>query len=161
MKSIGEVVNNPQIVQAVKKLVESNESLQKEIEAVHKEQIEAWTDKILKNTEEQNGILKIAMQMPRAGEFVKNLAYNLRTRKKNLVFVVGSDFEGKVSLMVALGDDIVAKGVDAGAVVREAAKAINGGGGGQKFFATAGGKRPEGLQQAIDRAEELIMEKLK
>ena len=161
MKSIGEVVNNPQIVQAVKKLVESNESLQKEIEAVHKEQIEAWTDKILKNTEEQNGVLKIAMQMPRAGEFVKNLAYNLRTRKKNLVFVVGSDFEGKVSLMVALGDDIVAKGVDAGAVVREAAKAINGGGGGQKFFATAGGKRPEGLQQAIDRAEELIMEKLK
>ena len=161
MKSIGEVVNNPQIVLAVKKLVESNESLQKEIEAVHKEQIEAWTDKILKNTEEQNGILKIAMQMPRAGEFVRNLAYNLRARKKNLVFVVGSDFEGKVSLMVALGDDIVAKGVDAGAVVREAAKAINGGGGGQKFFATAGGKRPEGLQQAIDRAEELIMEKLK
>ncbi len=161
MKSIGEVVNNPQIVLAVKKLVESNESLQKEIEAVHKEQIEAWTDKILKNTEEQNGILKIAMQMPRAGEFVRNLAYNLRARKKNLVFVVGSDFEGKVSLMVALGDDIVAKGVDAGAVVREAAKAINGGGGGQKFFATAGGKCPEGLQQAIDRAEELIMEKLK
>ncbi len=161
MKSIGEVVNNPQIVLAVKKLVESNESLQKEIEAVHKEQIEAWTDKILKNTEEQNGILKIAMQMPRAGEFVRNLAYNLRARKKNLVFVVGSDFEGKVSLMVALGDDIVAKGVDAGTVVREAAKAINGGGGGQKFFATAGGKRPEGLQQAIDRAEELIMEKLK
>ena len=161
MKSIGEVVNNPQIVQAVKKLVESNESLQKEIESVHKEQIEAWTEKILNNTAEQDGIFKIAMQMPRTGDFVKNLAYNLRSRKKNLVFVAGSDFEGKVTLMVALGDDVVAKGVDAGAVVREAAKAINGGGGGQKFFATAGGKRPEGLQQAIDRAEELIMEKLK
>ena len=161
MKSIGEMVNNPQIEQAIKRLVESNESLQKEIESVHKEQIEAWTEKILNNTAEQDGIFKIAMQMPRTGDFVKNLAYNLRTRKKNLVFVAGSDFEGKVTLMVALGDDVVAKGVDAGAVVREAAKAINGGGGGQKFFATAGGKRPEGLQQAIDRAEELIMEKLK
>ena len=161
LHSIGEVVNNPQIVQAVKRLVESNDALQKEIEEVHREQIEAWTEKIIRNTEEKNGVLKIVMQMPRTGDFVKNLAYNLRNRKKNLVFVVGSDVEGKVSLIVALGDDIVAKGVDAGAVVREAAKAINGGGGGQKFFATAGGKRPEGLQQAIGCAESLIMEALK
>ena len=141
LHSIGEVVNNPQIVQAVKRLVESNDALQKEIEEVHREQIEAWTEKIIRNTEEKNGVLKIVMQMPRTGDFVKNLAYNLRNRKKNLVFVVGSDVEGKVSLIVALGDDIVAKGVDAGAVVREAAKAINGGGGGQKFFATAGVRR--------------------
>ena len=161
LHSIGEVVNNPQIVQAVKRLVESNDALQKEIEEVHREQIEAWTEKIIRNTEEKSGVLKIVMQMPRTGDFVKNLAYNLRNRKKNLVFVVGSDVEGKVSLIVALGDDIVAKGVDAGAVVREAAKAINGGGGGQKFFATAGGKRPEGLQQAIGCAESLIMEALK
>ena len=161
LHSIGEVVNNPQIVQAVKRLVESNDALQKEIEEVHREQIEAWTEKIIRNTEEKNGVLKIVMQMPRTGDFVKSLAYNLRNRKKNLVFVVGSDVEGKVSLIVALGDDIVAKGADAGAVVREAAKAINGGGGGQKFFATAGGKRPEGLQQAIGCAESLIMEALK
>lgn len=60
-----------------------------------------------------------------------------------------------------LGDDIVARGVDAGAVVREAAKAIEGGGGGQKFFATAGGKKPEGMQKAIDTAVEIIMSKLK
>ena len=60
-----------------------------------------------------------------------------------------------------LGDDIVASGVDAGAVVREAAKAIEGGGGGQKFFATAGGKKPEGMQKAIDTAVEIIMSKLK
>ena len=67
---------------------------------------------------------------------------------------------GKVTLMVMLGDAVVAKGVDAGAVVREAAKLINGGGGGQKFFATAGGKNPEGLQAAIDKAVALINEKL-
>ena len=60
-----------------------------------------------------------------------------------------------------LGDDVVARGIDAGAVVREAAKAIDGGGGGQKFFATAGGKNAEGLQKAIDTAVEIIMSKLK
>ena len=65
-----------------------------------------------------------------------------------------------VPVMVMLGDAIVERGVDAGAVVREAAKLINGGGGGQKFFATAGGKNPDGLQQAIDRAVEIVKEKL-
>ena len=60
-----------------------------------------------------------------------------------------------------LGDEIAAAGVNAGAVVREAAKLMQGGGGGQPFFATAGGKNPEGLQAAIDRAVELIVEKLK
>ena len=62
--------------------------------------------------------------------------------------------------MIMLGDAVVAKGVDAGAVVREAAKLMNGGGGGQKFFATAGGKNPDGLQAAIDKAVVLIKEKL-
>ncbi len=161
MKSVGEIVNNPQIVQAIKKLVESNDALHKEIEAVHKEQLDNMVETILSNTQETDGVLKIASQLPKTGEFVKNLAYNLRSRSKNLVFIAGSNVDGKVTLLVALGDDIVAKGIDAGAVIREAAKAIDGGGGGQKFLATAGGKRPEGLQQAIDCAEKLIMDKLK
>ena len=59
-----------------------------------------------------------------------------------------------------LGDEIVAAGVNASQVVRTAAKEINGGGGGQPFFATAGGKNPDGLQQAIDRAVEIVKEKL-
>ncbi|MBP3482129.1 MAG: alanine--tRNA ligase [Alistipes sp.] len=161
IKSIGEIVGNAQIAQAIRKLVENNEALSREVDVARKEQVESWTERILNNTEEHHGIMKIAMQIPRAGDFIKDLAYNLRSRKKNLVFVVGSNYDGKVSLMVMLGDEIVEKGVDAGAVVREAAKLINGGGGGQKFFATAGGKNAEGLQQAIDKAVEIIMEKLK
>ena len=161
ISGIAEIVGNPQISQAIRKLVESNEALSKEVETARKEQVEAWTEKILNNTKETDGVLKIAMQIPRTGEFVKDLAYSLRSRSKNLVLVVGSEVEGKVSLMIMLGDDIVARGADAGAAVREAAKLIGGGGGGQKFFATAGGKRPEGLQEAIDKAAELIMEKIK
>ena len=161
ISGIAEIVGNPQIAQAIRKLVENNEALSKEVEAARKEQVEAWTEKILANTKETDGVLKIAMQIPRTGDFVKDLAYSLRSRSKNLVLVTGSDVEGKVSLMIMLGDDIVARGADAGATVREAAKLIGGGGGGQKFFATAGGKQPENLQAAIDKAVELIMEKIK
>lgn len=63
-------------------------------------------------------------------------------------------------LTVMLGEEITAQGVNAGAVVREAAKLMQGGGGGQAFFATAGGKNPDGLQAAIDKAVELIMAQL-
>ena len=85
----------------------------------------------------------------------------MRAQKSNLVFIAGSAVEGKATLTVMLGDDIVAKGVDAGAIVREAAKAIQGGGGGQKFFATAGGKNPDGLTEAIEKAKELVLAALK
>ena len=161
ISGIAEIVGNPQISQAIRKLVESNEALSKEVEAARKEQVEAWTEKILANAKESDGVLKIALQIPRTGEFVKDLAYSLRSRSSNLLLVVGSNVEGKVSLMIMLGDDIVARGADAGAAVREAAKLIGGGGGGQKFFATAGGKHPDNLQSAIDKAVELIMEKIK
>ena len=80
----------------------------------------------------------------------------MRARKSNLVMVIGSEVAGKATLTIMLGDDVVAKGVDAGAIVREAAKAIQGGGGGQKFFATAGGKNPAGLAEAIEKAKSLI-----
>ncbi len=73
---------------------------------------------------------------------------------------MGNVVDGKATLSVMLSDAIVERGVDAGAVVREAAKLIGGGGGGQKFYATAGGKNPDGVQAAIDRAVEMIMEKL-
>ncbi|MDE5622303.1 MAG: hypothetical protein K2I59_04875, partial [Alistipes sp.] len=67
---------------------------------------------------------------------------------------------GKPSLTVMLGEEIVARGVNAGAVIREAAKLMQGGGGGQAFFATAGGKNLDGLQAAIDKAVELIKSQL-
>ena len=127
---------------------------------MQKEQLNTLTESILANTPETDGYFVVAREMPRQTEFVKNLAYNLRSRKSNLVMIVGSNAGGKATLTIMLGDDVVAKGIDAGAVVREAAKLINGGGGGQKFFATAGGKNPDGLQAAIDKAVEIIMAKI-
>ena len=159
--SLGEMLGNSQLVPAIKRLVESNDALAKEVEAMQKEQLNTLTESILANTPETDGYFVVARELPRQTEFVKNLAYNLRARKSNLVMVVGSNVGGKATLTIMLGDDVVAKGVDAGAVVREAAKAIQGGGGGQKFFATAGGKNPDGLAEAIEKAKSLILAALK
>ena len=155
-----EAVGNPKVVDAVRRLVESNESLTKELDAVRKEQVAALAESLAAQATESNGVTVIAQQMARSTEFLKDLAYNLRTRISNLVLVLGSAEGGKATLMVMLSDSVVEKGVDAGATVREAAKLMNGGGGGQKFFATAGGKNPDGLQAAIDKAVALINEKL-
>jgi alanyl-tRNA synthetase len=156
LANLGAMLGNSQLVPAIKRLIESNDTLAKEVEAMQKEQIETLTKQILADTVESDGLFVVARKMLRASEFIKTLAYNLRAQKSNLVFIAGSAIEGKATLTIMLGDDVVAKGVDAGAVVREAAKAIQGGGGGQKFFATAGGKNPDGLNEAIEKAKSLI-----
>ena len=157
---IAELVNNPKVEVAIKKMLENNEALQKEIEQLHKEQVDALVEKIMANRKADEKYFVVARQMPHASNMLKDLAYALRGKVSDIIMVLGNVTDGKPMLAVMLGDDIVAKGVDAGAVVREAAKVMNGGGGGQKFYATAGGKNPDALQSAIDKAVEIIMSKL-
>ena len=161
MHNVAEYLNNPQVLQAVKKMFEANEQLSKEVEAMRKEQVAQWADKIIASTPERDGMQVFAVKSDRSADFLKDLAYNLRTRSSKLVFVVGSDHGGKPTLTVALGDEITAAGANAGKTVREAARLIQGGGGGQPFFAMAGGKQVEGLQAAIDKAVALIAEQVK
>ena len=158
--NLAELVNNPKIEVAIKKMIESNETLQKELEQLHKEQVDAMVEKIMAKRNVEDKYFVVARQVPYASNMIKDLAYALRSRVNDIILVLGSVTDYKPMLAVMLGDDIVAKGVDAGAVVREAAKVMNGGGGGQKFFATAGGKNPDALQAAIDKAVEIITSKL-
>ena len=160
MRSLSEALHNSQVMQAVQKMIESNESLSKEVEEMRKEQISQVADRFFGELKEQDEMQLVRAVMPRRAEFVKDLAYNLRARASKLVFVVGVVNDNKPMLTITLGDAIVARGVNAGAVVREAAKLMQGGGGGQAFFATAGGKNPDGLQAAIDKAVELISAQL-
>ena len=156
LTSLGEALHNSQVEAAVRKMIESNDALSKEVESMRREQVAQWAEKIAASTPVREGMQLIAMQTDRRADFIKDLAYNLRSRSPQLVFVVGTVSEGKPSLTVMLGEEITSRGVNAGAVVREAAKLMQGGGGGQAFFATAGGKNPDGLQAAIDKAVELI-----
>ena len=159
IRGIAELLNNPKVEVAIKKMLESNEALQKEIDQLHKEQVDGLVEKIIAERK-GDGAFVIARQVPYGSNMIKDLAYALRAKVNDIILVLGSVSDNKPMLAVMLGDEIVAKGVDAGAVVREAAKVMNGGGGGQKFFATAGGKNPDALQAAIEKAVEIIMSKI-
>ena len=160
IRQIEEFFHNAKIVPAIKRLIESNEALSQEVEQMRREQIAAMAEQLSKACPEVDGMQLIARTFERSTEFVKDLAYNLRAKMPRLVFVAGSVAGGKATLTIMLGDEIVAAGANASQVVRTAAKEINGGGGGQPFFATAGGKNPEGMQKAIDVAVELIKKEL-
>ena len=98
--------------------------------------------------------MKAVLPMP--ADAVKNIAFQLKGQfADNLFVVIGSEYEGKPLLTVTMTDDQVKAGLNAGQLVREAAKLIQGGGGGQPHFATAGGKNPDGLSAAVDKVLEL------
>ena len=86
---------------------------------------------------------------------MKNVSFALR-KEKNLVMVLAAKVGEKALLTVMLTDDVVAKGYNAGAMIRDIAKEIEGGGGGQAFFATAGGVKPVGILAALEKAKEII-----
>ena len=159
--SLEQMLHNPKVVQAIEKIVESNEALSREVEEMRKEKVATIAEDLAKNTPLRGGVRLITHTSEYQSATLKDLAFALRQRMERMVMVVGNVFDGKPTLNIMLTDDIVAMGVDAGAVVREAAKLINGGGGGQKHYATAGGKNVDGLQAAIDKATEMIMEKIK
>jgi alanyl-tRNA synthetase len=160
--SVEQIIRSPKIVQAIEKVVENNAALSREIEEMRKEKVASLADHIASTTQPKNGIVLISRLTKFQPEVMKDLAFALRQKvATKLVMVVGNLFDGKPTINVMLSDDVVAMGVDAGATVREAAKLINGGGGGQKHYAMAGGKNAEGLQAAVDKAVEIIMEKLK
>ena len=162
ISSLEQLVHNPKVVQAIEKMMESNEALGREVAEMRKEKVSQLADSLAKNTPMRGGVQLISHTANNTPEVMKDLAFALRQRvSERLVMVVGNLFDGKPTLNVMLSDDIVAMGVAAGAVVREAAKLINGGGGGQKHYATAGGKNPEGLQAAVDKAVEIILAQIK
>ena len=160
ISSLEQLVHNPKVVQAIEKIVENNDSLSREIAEMRKEKVESLAKTLAENTPLRSGVTLITHTSHHTPEVMKDLAFALRQKVERLVMVIGNLHDGKPTLNIMLTDNIVECGVDAGAVVREAAKLINGGGGGQKHYATAGGKNPDGLQAAVDKAVELIMAKV-
>ena len=161
LKDVQQFVNNPSVTQAVKKILEDNTELHKELEELRREKLNSLRDKVAAELKEEDGMVLCAREINLAPAFIKDMAFALKPRFPRLVMVIGSNVGGKATLTVMLGDEIVAQGVNASQVIREAAKEINGGGGGQPFFATAGGKNPEGMEKAILKAVDMIKEKLK
>ena len=148
--------NAPDLKVAVAKYIDENAGLKKQVEEFMKEKEASVKNKLIENAKEVNGVKVIKAVLPMPAEAVKNIAFQLKGQfTENLFVVIGSEYEGKPLLTVMMTEDQVKSGLNAGQLVREAAKLIQGGGGGQPHFATAGGKNPEGLRAAVDKILEL------
>jgi alanyl-tRNA synthetase len=153
-----ELLNNvPDILNAIRKQSEENAELKKQVEAFVHEKIMTLRDSLLADAQVVNAVKVIRYEGALTADQVKTLAFQIRNvQNEKLFFVAGCVVDGKPSLTVLLSDDLVATGLNATSIAREAAKEIQGGGGGQPFFASAGGKNAAGIQKAIDKALETL-----
>ena len=153
-----ELLNNtPDLLNAIKKTQDENSELKKQVESFMHEKIMSLRNSLLAEATEVNGVKIINYEGNLNADQVKTLAFQIRNvQTEKLFFVAGCVAEGKPSLTVLLSDDLVASGLNAVNIARNAAKEIQGGGGGQPFFASAGGKNPDGIKKAIAKALEAI-----
>lgn len=148
--------NAPDLKAAIRKYIEENAGLKKQMEAFMKEKEALVKGKLIGNAKDIHGVKVIKAVLPMPADSVKNIAFQLKGEfPTNLFVAIGSTDNGKPMLTVAVSEDLVATGINAGKLVREAAKLIQGGGGGQAHFATAGGKNVDGLSAAVDKLIEL------
>jgi len=142
---------------SVQALLDENAKLKKEIEKSTLERVNNLKHEIVHHVRGINGINLIAkhIDLPNA-DAVKNLAFSLKDMIDNLFLVFTTEIDGKPGITVMLSDLLVKKGMNASNIVRELGKEIQGGGGGQPFYATAGGKNPAGLKTVLEKAEEFI-----
>ena len=151
LKNLKGLMNNaPDLQGAIEKLVQENADARKQLEAVAAEKAAALADKLLAEAEDHNGIRVARFESSLDPQQVRNVALLLQKKAQNLVLAGAYAFDGKPNLVLMYSNDLVSKGKNAGKDIREAAKFIQGGGGGQPGLATAGGKNPDGLKQALD-----------
>ena len=144
--------NAPEIMVGLRKLMSENEEMRQKIEAFTKERTVQLKNLIIQKKEIVNGVTVFKLEgMVVTPEIVKDIAFQLRGEfPEYMAFMAATGGNNKPSLTVMLSDDLVSGGLNAGTIVREAAKHIQGGGGGQPHFATAGGKNADGLKMAME-----------
>ncbi len=150
--------NTPNLLQAIKKTIEENAETKKQVEDFVQEKIVQVKNALVERaTTNLHGIKVVVLKGNFTADFVKSVAFQVRNQlKEKMLFVGGTEENNKPILTVALSDDLVAGGLNATSMIREAAKEIQGGGGGQPFFATAGGKNPAGLEKAVEIVVNLV-----
>jgi alanyl-tRNA synthetase len=159
VQQLKELLKNPKdIGKSIETLLDENSRLKKEIEKSVLEKSSGLKHELAKKAQLINGINFIAesVALPNA-DAIKHIAYQLKDIVPDLFLVLAADIEGKPNLTVMISDNLVKdKGLNAGNIIRELAKEIQGGGGGQPFFATAGGKDINGLDRALARAKDFL-----
>ncbi len=158
MKAIRALFNNAKDLQGViEKYIDEHDSMKKEIEQFQNQAVERAKQKLIEKAKTVNGVTLITATLPMEAAQAKDLVFKIRQEvSSNLLCVLGTVAAGKPMLSVMMSEDMVeSHQLNAGQLVREAAKLIQGGGGGQPHYATAGGKNSDGLSAAIDKVVEL------
>ena len=153
IRNLKNLLNNaPDLATTIRKSIEENHDLKKQIESYIKEKAEDIKLKIQQHGKEVNGVMIYRLKGEFPSNMVKEIAFGLKRVIGNTktVFIAATEENNKPQLLVMLSDDLTIEGFDAGKIVRDAAKHIQGGGGGQKHFATAGGKNSDGLERAME-----------
>jgi len=150
--------NSKNIVQSVEELLENNHRMQKQLERIEKERAKDIKGELKNSIVATDGLNFLEAIVPLDGSSIKDVLFQLKGEVDNLFAVIGGEHDGKCTLSVIIDEELVKhKNLHAGNIIRSAAKHIQGGGGGQPFFATAGGKKPEGLKSAIAEVKALIV----
>ncbi|WP_299699535.1 alanine--tRNA ligase [uncultured Pontibacter sp.] len=146
------------ISSAVQKLQEDNKALQKQLEQFELKQLTTLKESLVQKAQSIDGVNFVAEKVDvSTADYLKKLAFDMRQAVDNLVLVLAAEIDGKPQIAVMLSDNLVSdRKLNASQMVRELAKEIKGGGGGQPFYATAGGKDASGLQAVPAKAEELV-----
>jgi len=150
------LLKNPKdVVKSVQSLMEENAALQKQMEQILKEKAKGLKTQLITKKQTINGINFIAEKIELdSADAIKDLSFELRNQVDNLFMVLGAEVKGKPSLSIIISDNLVKeKNLNAGTIIRELGKEIQGGGGGQPFYATAGGTNAQGIDKALEKAK--------
>jgi alanyl-tRNA synthetase len=146
------------VLKSVNTLIEENEVLQKKLEALLSEKAASIKQKLVSQIKEINGVQFLAQKVELdSAEVLKKMMFEMRNQFPDLLLIIGAEINGKPSISVIISDKLVReKNLNAGNIVRELAKEINGGGGGQVFYANAGGTNAKGIEAALKKAESFV-----
>ncbi len=148
--------NTKEPVKSLKSILDENTKLKKQIELLLKDKVKNLKRDYKNQLEVVNGIQFLATQVDLDANGIKNLAFELGGEFKNLFLIFGANINGKAILTCYISKELVSDRLNAGTIVHELGKYIQGGGGGQPFFATAGGKNPEGITEALSKAKKYL-----
>ncbi len=158
LNQVKELLKNPKdVVKSISDLLFTIDELKKQMEQLNREKAGNLSGELKNSAETINGVNFIAARVDLDAATIKDLSFKLKAEMDHLMLLLITEAEGKVALSLILSDSLVnVKGMDASKMIREIAAEVQGGGGGQKFYATAGGKNPAGIDKAIAKAKELI-----
>jgi alanyl-tRNA synthetase len=150
--------NSSDPVKSLSDLKSENSKLKKQIESLLKDKAASMKGNLKQEVETINGVNFLAKLVDLDATGIKDLSFEIGQEFDNSVLLFGTEHKGKALLSCYVSKGLVAsKGLNAGTIVRELGKYIQGGGGGQPFYATAGGKNPAGLQEALEKAKSYIL----